>query len=117
MASAEPYASPPPSPKESEVDPILRNAIRYTISAKEYQTLHEYLITRSPSALRKRAPPPARVNAISQASDDHNAAAIRASLRVFIASQTGLQAWDFITTRLLARGSPSKYVSFGDDER
>ncbi|KAL8897574.1 MAG: hypothetical protein Q9207_007146 [Kuettlingeria erythrocarpa] len=104
MASTEPYPSSPPSiAKTSKLDPVLRNALRYTISAKEYKTLHEYLITRSPAALRKRAPPPAKVESSSRAGDDANAAAIRASLRVFIASQTGLQIWDLITTRLLAR--------------
>ncbi|KAI4110567.1 MAG: hypothetical protein LQ345_006961 [Seirophora villosa] len=113
MPAAEPYPSPPSSPDSSspeafEVDPVLRNALRYTISAKEYQTLHEYLINRSPAALRKRAPSPEKVSAISRASNDHNAAAIRASLRVFIASQTGLQVWDLITTRLLSRGSSPK---------
>ncbi|KAL8748754.1 MAG: hypothetical protein Q9184_007107, partial [Pyrenodesmia sp. 2 TL-2023] len=107
MASTEPYPSPSSSPKTSKVDPVLRNALRYTISAKEYKTLHEYLVTRSPAALRKCAPPPAKVNALSRASDDRNAAAIRAALRVFIVSQTGLQIWDLITTRLLARG-PTK---------
>ncbi|CAL8581278.1 hypothetical protein XPA_006978 [Xanthoria parietina] len=108
MASAEPYPSPPPSPVPSRVDPILRNVLRYTVSAKEYKTLHDYLITRSPPAVRKRAPPPARVNSIARASDEHNAAAIRASLRVFIASQTGLQIWDQLTARIFGRGKPPK---------
>ena len=112
MATSEPYPSPPPSPKAAKIDPILRNTLRYTISAKEYRTLHEYLITRSPQALRERAPPPAKVDSITKASDDHNAAAIRASLRVFIASQTGLQIWDLITTRILAKGKPQKFVEF-----
>ncbi|KAL8913935.1 MAG: hypothetical protein Q9171_001320 [Xanthocarpia ochracea] len=108
MASAKPYPSPPPSPVPSRVDPILRNVLRYTISAREYKTLHDYLITRSPPALRKRAPPPAQVDSIARASDNANAAAIRASLRVFIASQTGLQIWDLITTRIFDRGRPQK---------
>ncbi|KAL8778844.1 MAG: hypothetical protein Q9194_001766 [Teloschistes cf. exilis] len=103
MASVEPYPSPPASPKAPDVDPVLRNALRYTISAKEYKTLHEYLIIRS-KALRDRAPPPARVSSILTTSDDHHAATIRASLRVFIASQTGLQIWDLITTQLWGRG-------------
>ncbi|KAI4106822.1 MAG: hypothetical protein LQ339_002794 [Xanthoria mediterranea] len=108
MASAEPYPSPPPSPVPSRVDPILRNVLRYTVSAKEYKTLHDYLISRSPPAVRKHAPPPARVNSIARASDEHNAAAIRASLRVFLASQTGLQIWDQLTARAFGRGKPPK---------
>ncbi|KAK4162837.1 hypothetical protein QBC43DRAFT_214517 [Cladorrhinum sp. PSN259] len=39
----------------STTDPILRNALRYTISAREYATLHKYVISRS-KALKKRAP-------------------------------------------------------------
>lgn len=39
----------------STADPILRNALRYTISAREYATLHKYVISRS-RALKKRAP-------------------------------------------------------------
>ena len=108
MASAELYPSPPPSPVPSRADPILRNVLRYTVSAKEYKALHDYLITRSPPAVRRRAPPPAQVKSIAGASDEHNAAAIRASLRVFIASQTGLQIWDLITARLFRRGNPPK---------
>ncbi|KAL8881932.1 MAG: hypothetical protein Q9192_007685, partial [Flavoplaca navasiana] len=106
MASAEPYPSPPPSPDPSRADPILRNVLRYTVSAKEYKALHDYLITRSPPAVRKRAPAPAHVKSITEASDEHNAAAIRASLRVFVASQTGLQIWDRITARLFRRRNP-----------
>ncbi|KAL8687760.1 MAG: hypothetical protein Q9218_006158 [Villophora microphyllina] len=109
MASAEPHPSPPAIPKASKVDPVLRNALRYTITAKEYKTLHEYLITRSPQALRKRAPPPARARSILPTNDDHHEATIRASLRVFVASQTGLQLWDLITTQLWGRGKTQKY--------
>ncbi|KAL8715117.1 MAG: hypothetical protein Q9220_001074 [cf. Caloplaca sp. 1 TL-2023] len=111
MASAESYPSPPPSPRSSKIDPILRNALRYTISAKEYRTLHQYLLTRAPPAVRKRAPPPTRVRSIIKAGDDHNAATIRASLRVLVASQVGLQLWDLITTRILGRGKTPKHKS------
>ncbi|KAL9602798.1 MAG: hypothetical protein Q9219_001641 [cf. Caloplaca sp. 3 TL-2023] len=109
MAS-KPCSSPSSSPETSRIDPILRNALRYTISAKEYQALHEYVSKHSPQALRKRAPPPVRFESISRVGDSHNAAAIRASLRVFVASQVGLQVWDFITTRLLARKETQRFV-------
>ncbi|EAQ84750.1 hypothetical protein CHGG_08764 [Chaetomium globosum CBS 148.51] len=42
-------------PAQSTTDPILRNALRYTISAREYATLHKYVISRS-RALKKHAP-------------------------------------------------------------
>ncbi|KAL8659656.1 MAG: hypothetical protein Q9202_007009 [Teloschistes flavicans] len=108
MASVEPYPSPPASPKASNVDPVLRNALRYTISAKEYKILHEYLVTRSPKALQKRTPTPAKVKSILATGDDHHAATIRASLRVLIASQTGLQIWDLITTQLWGKKQTNK---------
>ena len=113
MASAEAYPSPPPSPSRGgvKVDPILRNALRYTISEKEYKTLHQYLITRSPPVVRKRAPQPPRYNAIVQSKDDYNAAAIRASLRLFVASQMGLKIWDLFTIWVLGRGGSLKSES------
>ncbi|KAI0969617.1 hypothetical protein F4678DRAFT_439480 [Xylaria arbuscula] len=55
---SDPMSRPRPAaaPKStSVVDPVLRNALRYTISAREYETLHKYVISRS-RALRKRAP-------------------------------------------------------------
>ncbi|MCJ1464809.1 hypothetical protein MMC07_003423 [Pseudocyphellaria aurata] len=102
--------SPPTHPK---IDPILRNALRYTISAKEYKTLHQYLIVRTPPAVRKRAPQPPRYSSIVQTNDDFNAAAVRASLRVFVASQTGLNLWDLIITHVIRRARPQKSRSNG----
>ena len=108
MASKDPYPSPPQSPAKAKGDPILRNTLRYTISAKEYKTLHEWFISRSPQAVRKRAPTPHKYASLVQTKDDYNGAAIRASLRVFIAAQTSLQLWELIKTNLLAKRRPSR---------
>jgi hypothetical protein len=89
------------------MDPVLRNALRYTISAKEYELLHQYLLSRAP-AVKKRTPHPKRFDAISQGPDDYNVAAIRASLRLGIATFSGLKAWELISTKLLARGQPKR---------
>lgn len=48
-------AGPANRSAKSAVDPILRNALRYTISAREYALLHRYIISRS-RLLKKRAP-------------------------------------------------------------
>ena len=96
------------SPKATTPDPILRNTLRYTLSAKEYKTLHEFLISRSPSAVRKKAYQPLRYDAIVQSADEFRVSAIRASLRIFIATQTGLKIWDLITSSLLTTGRSSK---------
>jgi hypothetical protein len=37
-------------------------------------------------------------------SDDYNAAAIRASLRLGVSTFAALKGWEFITTKVLARG-------------
>ncbi|KAI1323106.1 hypothetical protein F5Y16DRAFT_384678 [Xylariaceae sp. FL0255] len=50
---------------KSLADPVLRNALRYTISAREYETLHKYVLSRS-RLLRKRAP---SVNAVEKYMD------------------------------------------------
>lgn len=96
----DPYPSPPPSPAK-KIDPILRNALRYTISAKEYETLHQYLISRGPPAIQRRAPQPPRYSSIVQSKNDFNVAAIRAAFRIFVATQTGLKIWDLIKIYVL----------------
>lgn len=108
MTSKEPYPSPPASPAQAKADPILRNTLRYTISAKEYKTLHQWLISRSPPAVRKRAPPPSKVASLVQVNDDYNGATIRASLRVLILTQTSLKLWESIKTNLIQKGKPQK---------
>jgi hypothetical protein len=102
--------TPPPSStaKAERIDPILRNAIRYTVSPREYQLLHQYLLSKAP-VVRKRSPLPRRYEAVSKGSDDYNAAAIRASLRLAVVTFTGLKAWELITTKGLTRSAAQRY--------
>lgn len=113
----------------STVDPVLRNALRYTISAREYETLHKYVLSRS-RLLKKRMP---SVNTVEKymeggstrrgsfadrdgdrtkgkgkatgggRGDTYNARAIRDSLRVFIATGIGMKAFETVLTRLKAQ--------------
>lgn len=101
MSSSSASQSPPPAEK---MDPVLRNALRYTISPREYQLLHQYLLSRAP-AVKKRTINPRRYDAISKGPDDYNVAAVRASLRLGLATLAGLKTWELIKTRLLARGA------------
>jgi hypothetical protein len=87
------------------VDPVVRNALRYTLSEREYRLLHQYLLARSP-AVRKRTPAPPKYAASIKSKDDYNAAAIRASVRVFASTYSALKLWDIIKSRLIARGAP-----------
>ena len=91
------------------IDPIARTALRYSLSAREYKLLHKYLIARSKSA-RKRAPEPKRYERAVTGPDDYNAAAIRASLRVFLASFIGLKVWDLFRDKVLTRGKAVQYA-------
>lgn len=95
------------SAKPERIDPVLRNALRYTVSPREYQLLHQYLLSRAP-AVKKRTLPPKRYDAIAKGSDDYNAAAIRASLRLAIATFSGLKAWELIKEKVLSRGAPPR---------
>jgi hypothetical protein len=101
-------SQPAPSDKPQTVDPVLRNALRYSISAKEYELLHQYLLSRAP-AVKKRTPTPRRYDAITKGPDDYNVAAVRAALRLGIATFSGLKAWDLVTTKFLERGQPKRY--------
>ncbi|KAH7088538.1 hypothetical protein FB567DRAFT_469310 [Paraphoma chrysanthemicola] len=98
---------PAPSEKSQTIDPVLRNALRYSISAKEYELLHQYLLSRAP-AVRKRTPTPRRYDAITKGPDDYNVAAVRAALRLGIATFSGLKAWDTINSKLLERGQSKR---------
>lgn len=99
-------SSSPSSGKPDKLDPVVRNALRYTLSAREYKLLHQYLISRAPPAARQRAPPPRRYEAIVKATDDYNAAAVRASLRLGLSSYAALKLWEIVSTRLLSKRTP-----------
>ncbi|KAK8169646.1 hypothetical protein IWX90DRAFT_185969 [Phyllosticta citrichinensis] len=96
-------ASSSSSGKPDKVDPVLQNALRYTLSAREYRLLHQYLISRAPAA-RKKAPSPRRYEAIAKGTDDYNAAAIRASVRLGLSTYAALRLWETVKSRFLTRG-------------
>lgn len=100
-------SQPSPAGQPQPIDPILRNALRYTISAREYQYLHAYLLSRAP-VVKKRSLTPKRYDVIAKGPDDYNVAAIRASLRLGVLTFSGLKAWELISAKLLARGQVKK---------
>lgn len=105
----QPQPPPPPPPARSSpaaatatLDPVLRNTLRYTISAREYSVLHKYIISRS-RLLRRSAPGPASVDkalAPARGADDHNAKAARHALRVFAVTWLGVKGWDAVARRV-----------------
>lgn len=86
------------------VDPVLRNALRYTntISAREYAVLHRYMLARC-RLTRRAAPAPAAVaRALRAAGDDHNPRAVRHALRVFAATWLGAKGWGLVAANVAA---------------
>jgi hypothetical protein len=92
--------------RKSQSHPMARNALQYAVSAREYELLHEFLVTRSPRALQKRVP------ALSKPSADHdyNPAAFRSALRVFLAIASGLKSWELISDRVLFKGGNRRHA-------
>ncbi|KAF4553617.1 Hypothetical protein D9617_6g093480 [Elsinoe fawcettii] len=91
------------SSSKRPLDPVLRNALRYTVSPKEYEVLHNYLLSRAPETVKKRAPQPKKYEAMIRNGSEYNSTSIRAALRVFIAVYTGFKGWEIITQKLLRR--------------
>lgn len=88
--------------KKQPVDPILQNALRYTISADEYKRLHAYLVSRAPH-VHKRVPEPRRFEKSVTHTQDDTVATIRESLRVFLISYGGFHTWELVSTWMRAR--------------
>ncbi|ODA81599.1 hypothetical protein RJ55_00099 [Drechmeria coniospora] len=123
-------ASHAPAPAPASIDPVLRNTLRYTVSAREYATLHKYILSRS-RLLRRNSPSPAAVDkALSSGSgtrggahaahghghghshphphthaaagggDEYTAKAVRHALRVFAVTWVGMKGWEAIARRM-----------------
>ncbi|KAH6645067.1 hypothetical protein BKA67DRAFT_586834 [Truncatella angustata] len=120
VALSRPPASSKSQARTSAADPVLRNALRYTISAREYESLHKYVLSRS-RLLKRRAPSANTVerymdggakdggkgkgkakegSASGGGGDTYNARAIRHALRVFIATGLGMKAYNVLMARL-----------------
>lgn len=113
----QPLARARSSQAKSPADPVVRNAIRYTMSPREYELLHKYVLSRS-RLLRRRAPAvdkypdtgrgkkgPDYSAAAPARGDTYNARAIRHALRVFVASGVGMKAYALVKARL--QGGPA----------
>ncbi|KAJ4150567.1 hypothetical protein LMH87_011312 [Akanthomyces muscarius] len=98
------------------VDPVMRNALRYTVSPREYAALHKYIIARS-KTLRRNAPTPAAVEKAlaptpASAASDYNAKAVRHALRVFVTSWVGMKGYEFVSKKLSKDSTPAKKTPF-----
>ncbi|SMY21391.1 unnamed protein product [Zymoseptoria tritici ST99CH_1A5] len=101
--------------KGGRIDPITRTALRYTISPREYELLHAYLISRAPAKVQKKTPSPPRYEKITASSSeggDYNTAAVRAALRVFVGLYSVLKGIEVVTGAIAKRrGGAAKTVN------
>ncbi|PNS15871.1 hypothetical protein CAC42_7977 [Sphaceloma murrayae] len=114
-APSEPASNPSSSSSSGSkrsLDPVFRNALRYTVSPREYELLHGYLLSRAPEQVKKRAPRPKSYAAMVKSGGEYNSDSIRAALRAFVAVYTGFKSWDLISQRLLRRKQTgTRYVA------
>jgi hypothetical protein len=82
---------------DAAVNAVIRNVLRVSLSAKEYKALHEHVIKRS-SSIQKHAPSPSQYETIVHSTNKYNVAALRASLRVFLATSGGLSLAELVMT-------------------
>lgn len=92
-------------PVDADVHPAARNALRISLSAKEYRLLYD-LATRRAPAIQSKLPPPSKFEAIVRSKNRHNEAALRTSLRVFVVSGALFKLVGLILSRI--RGDQSK---------
>lgn len=95
------------------IDPITRTALRYTISPREYELLHQYLISRAPEKVQKKTPDPKRYEKITKSTSDtgdYNVATLRTALRLFVGAYTGLKAWELVSSQIASRRGGAAYV-------
>ncbi|KAH8691158.1 hypothetical protein BGW36DRAFT_363502 [Talaromyces proteolyticus] len=96
-----------PTEYEHSVHPIIQNALRVSLSAKEYKFLHERITKRS-AAVERALPTPAKYEAIIHTKNKYNIAAVRASLRVFLTLSGGLSLAELVGAKIKKEGSKEK---------
>ena len=106
------YPSPPASPARQQPSIILRNALRYSLSPDEYDKLQKQFKSHASPSLRKRLPLRKSYSELVGLPEDYTTTTVRATIRIFIASQLGLELWEQVKTRLLARGRPVESVAY-----
>lgn len=103
---ATPGASAAGPGEAADIHPLVRNALRVSLSTKEYRALHGIAIKRAPS-LKGKLPSPSRYEAMASPKNRHNEAALRTSLRVLVGSGLALKLVEVIMSRV--RPDPNKY--------
>jgi hypothetical protein len=105
---ATPTAAAPDSPDAPDVHPVVRTALRISLSAKEYRALYSLVGKRAPGVQRKFISP-SQYDAIAHSKNRRNEAAVRASLRVFVGTGAALKLVETIISRIRKTTEQSVY--------
>ncbi|CAI7673457.1 hypothetical protein N7533_012065 [Penicillium manginii] len=101
-------AVPGDSPaKAPAIHPILQNALRITLSAKEYRALHGIAAKRAPNVKAKLISP-SSFDVMAQSKNRHSEAALRASLRLFVGSGLVLKLLEAVMSRVRGGAAEKK---------
>jgi hypothetical protein len=106
--SAPDAPSTAPAPDAPDVHPVVRTALRISLSAKEYRALHGLVGKRAPGVQRKLISP-SQYDAIAHSKNRRNEAAVRASLRVFVGTGAALKLVETIISRIRGTTEQSVY--------
>lgn len=99
-SSAATPAAPGDGPgKAPAIHPILQNALRVSLSTKEYRVLHAIAVKRAPSVQEKLLSP-SSFDAMAQSKNRHSEAALRASLRLFVGSGLVMKLLEVVMSRV-----------------
>lgn len=101
-----PGASAAASGEAADIHPVVRNALRVSLSTKEYRVLHDVAVNRAPG-LKSKLPSPSRYEALANPKNRHNEAALRTSLRVLVGSGLALKLVEVVMSRV--RPDTEKY--------
>lgn len=107
--SAPDATSTAPAPDPPDIHPVVRTALRISLSAKEYRALHGLVGQRAPGVQRKLISP-SHYDAIVHSKNRRNEAAVRASLRVFVGTGAALKLVETIISRIRGTAEQSVYL-------
>jgi hypothetical protein len=107
--SAPDAPSTAPAPDAPDVHPVVRTALRISLSGKEYRALHGLVGQRAPGVQRKLISP-SHYDAIVHSKNRRNEAAVRASLRVFVGTGAALKLVETIISRIRGTTEQSVYL-------
>ncbi|KAJ6108514.1 hypothetical protein N7523_009837 [Penicillium sp. IBT 18751x] len=99
MSTPDASSGPSAPGQTATVHPIVRNALRISLSVKEYQALHNVAVKRVPS-LKDKLPSPSHYESMANPKNRHTEAALRTSLRVFVGSGVAMKLVEVVMKRI-----------------